>query len=68
MIFKKSPKLPFQNTFKNIHTNFHEDWSINDFANFVDTEAHFHLATSGPYPLLGVGAENLRNTVLTPAS
>ena len=41
--------------FKNIHTNFHKGWSINGFANYVETESHF--ATSGPYPLLGVGAK-----------
>ena len=52
--------------FKNIHTNFHEDWSINGFANCVDTEAH--LATSGPYPLLGVGAKKILNTVWAQAN
>ena len=51
MIYKKSKHFPLQNIFQNIHVNFREGWSINGFANRVDTKAHF--ATSGPYPGLG---------------
>ena len=62
----KIQKFHFQNIFKNIHTNFHENCSINGFANRLDTEVH--LTTLDPYPLLGVGAKLILNTFLASAN
>ena len=52
--------------FKNIHTNFHDDWSINGVENSVDNRLILQLRVLTP--LLGVGAKIFINTVLAPVN
>ena len=44
--------------FKNVHTNFHEEWLRK-----LSGNGGSFRATSSPYPLLGVGAKNYINAL-----